>query len=66
VWYFVEGFREVKKGDLFRVVQASDGVLYCCKELCFTGAVFSESMLVAVDDLVFFKEVDNAAVDDVF
>jgi len=31
-----------------------------------TGAVFSESMLVVGYDLVFFKEVDDVAVYDVF
>jgi len=51
---------------LLRVVQARDEVVYSCKELCFTGAVFSESILVVGYDLVFFKEVDDVAVYDVF
>ena len=51
---------------MLRVVQASDEIVYCCKELCFTGAVFSESMLVVGYDVVFFKEVDDVAMYDVF
>jgi len=51
---------------LLRVVKASDEVVYSCKELYFTGAVFSEFTSVVGYDLVFFKEVDDVAVYDVF
>ena len=50
---------------MLRVVQATDEVVYSCKELCFTGAVFSKFMLVVGYDLVFFKQVDDVVVYDV-